>query len=77
MAAGKRKSNIIALVTYNAVSWPLTALWVMLGIGVAHIHWWHQVPTMGYTTSLVVTFLFWPMITGGTTMVYAIHRGWM
>ena len=75
MARGK-KANI-AILTYNAIAYPLTAWEVMLGIGIAHIHWWHQLPTIGFTTSLIVTFLFWSMITGGTTMLYAIHKGWM
>lgn len=56
----------------------LTTAWeFMLAIGVAHLHWWQQIPPIGFTTSLVITFLLFSMLTGGTATTFALAKGWL
>lgn len=33
------------------------AFWIMLAVGIAHAHWIHQLPTIGYWTALLLTYL--------------------
>lgn len=58
--------RLLYLTFLSAATWPVVAWQFMLAVGVAHLHWWPAMPDIGYTTSLVVTFLLFSMITGGT-----------
>jgi hypothetical protein len=57
--------------------WFTTSWELMLGVGIAHIHWWHSLPPMGFTTALILGFLFDSMLTGGAAMTYAFGKGWI
>jgi hypothetical protein len=63
----------LTIILASLMLWPLMAWEFMLAVGVAHLHWWPVVPVIGYQTSLVITFLLFSMISGGTvtTAVYA------
>lgn len=66
-------------VTYLVMSllgWLVTAWEFMLAVGVAHAHWWPALPLLGYRTALVIAFLLFSMLTGGTftTVAYARAR---
>lgn len=62
---------------FSVTMWLATSWELMLGVGVIHLHWWSQVPPMGFTTALIVGFLFGSMLTGGTVSLYAIRKGWI
>jgi hypothetical protein len=52
-------------------AWLLASLWLMLGVGIAHLHWWHAMPSMGYQTALLIDIF----IGGWFGMVVAINAG--
>lgn len=68
--------NSLKYFTFGTVVWLIMSWEMMLGIGIMHLHWWHAMPTIGFNTALIIGFLFQNMLTGGTTFLYAIHRGW-
>lgn len=55
------------------LTWPVLAWEFMLAVGVAHRDWWPALPLVGYPTALVITFLLFSMLSGGTvtTVAYA------
>lgn len=66
--------KIIATFITSLIAWPVLAWDFMLAVGVAHLHWWPQVPVIGFTTSLVITFLMFTMMTGGAFLSDANSR---
>ena len=68
---------MIKYLSYVTTTWLLTSWWLMLGIGIAHDNWWHQLPSMGYPTALLLGLLFGSMLTGGATTTYALAKGWL
>ena len=45
---------VAAICAFFTGSWLLTSLYLMVGIGIAHLDWWHAMPTMGYHTALLI-----------------------
>lgn len=47
----------IAAITAITATWLCGSWTLMLGVGIAHLHWWHQIPVMGFPTALVLSLL--------------------
>ena len=69
--------GIVKFLAYSTTIWLTTSWWLMVGVGIAHGWWWHQIPTMGFGTALLLGIFFGSMLTGGTTVTYAMAKGWL
>lgn len=45
---------VIAVLAVIIGVWLLSSLYLMLGVGIAHLDWWHTMPPMSYQTALLI-----------------------
>jgi hypothetical protein len=48
--------GILIAVLLIMAAYATEAFFLMIGVGVMHLDWWHAMPSMGYGAAYVITF---------------------
>jgi len=57
----RTKDRVQMILFFGAImlfTWFLLAWGIMIGVNVAHYHWWSEIPLIGFGTSLTISYIW-------------------
>ena len=47
---------ILVVILLVVMAYAVEAFFLMLGVGIMHLDWWHSLPSMGFGPAFLITF---------------------